>query len=275
MRLAYDIESTEIPKDGRLVHEVDRIHCMVAIDRDTKEVYRFRPHQIKEGVELLSKASQCVAQNGIKFDLPVIKRFFPEFDMKYPKHVDTLVLSRLLFPNLMDIDMRRGRNPDYGLPKKLYASHGLKAWGYRLGILKGEYGEEENAWANFSEEMLEYCEQDVEVTLALLEMLERKVASIPSVELEHRCAELIAEQERNGFPFDVNKAQTLYMDLVDIKLEIEGRLKEQFGTWYVSQGVHTPKNKSKAWVKNFDGEFSFNPKFKLKPSEKLNTQTIP
>ena len=64
---------------------------------------------------------------------------------------DTLVLSRMLFPE-----------------RKV---HSLKSWGIELGILKGDYGESgeegEDVWEKYSDEMYKYCEQDVEVTVAL------------------------------------------------------------------------------------------------------------
>ncbi|MCV5737193.1 hypothetical protein OFN56_35355, partial [Escherichia coli] len=43
------------------------------------------------------------------------------------------------------------------LPPKLLGSHSLKAWGYRLQEYKGDYGEQEDAWTEFSEDMLIYC----------------------------------------------------------------------------------------------------------------------
>ena len=57
--------------------------------------------------------------------------------------IDTLVLARLIYANIKDTDiglMKSGR-----LPKKLYGSHSLKAYGYRMGELKGTYGEQEDA----------------------------------------------------------------------------------------------------------------------------------
>ena len=43
-RLAFDIET------NGLLDETTKIHCIVAIDIDTREVWRYDPTQIAEGV---------------------------------------------------------------------------------------------------------------------------------------------------------------------------------------------------------------------------------
>ncbi|MGL5015097.1 MAG: hypothetical protein ACRC6V_12550, partial [Bacteroidales bacterium] len=65
---------------------------------------------------------------------------------------DTLVLSRMLEPDRIQ-------------------GHSLDSWGKSLGCHKGDFGKQENAWEVFTEEMYEYCEQDVAVTLKLYEHL--------------------------------------------------------------------------------------------------------
>lgn len=244
MRLAYDIETTAIPSDGRLVHEVDKIHCISCIDIDTGDVYEFRPKELDAFISLASKSELMVAHNGIKFDLPVLKRFYPELDLSYPKHIDTVVLSRLVFPNRFDLDMAKSKKlrDKFLLPKKLYGLHSLESWGYRLGLHKGTYGKDNpDPWSTFSEEMLEYCTQDVRVTVELFKNFENLDYPESAIRLEHEVAELIAQQERNGFVFNQGKAEELYTELNIEKLEIADRLKEQFGTWYVDAGFTKPK----------------------------------
>ena len=51
---------------------------------------------------------------------------------------------------------------------KLYGRHSLKAWGYRLGILKGDFSETSDC-KEWSREMERYCIQDVAVTTELCE----------------------------------------------------------------------------------------------------------
>ena len=54
------------------------------------------------------------------------------------------------------------------MPTKLYGSHSLKAYGYRLGLHKGDFGEDTD-WKEWSQEMQDYCVQDVKVTEKLCE----------------------------------------------------------------------------------------------------------
>ena len=48
------------------------------------------------------------------------------------------------------------------MPAKLYGSHSLEAYGYRLSCHKGEFGKTAD-WKAWSPEMQEYCVQDVAV----------------------------------------------------------------------------------------------------------------
>ena len=63
MNLVFDIET-----DGL---KPSKIHCIVAVD-DQNKVYTFKPDQIVEGVEFLSKADTLIGHNIIGYDLPVI-----------------------------------------------------------------------------------------------------------------------------------------------------------------------------------------------------------
>ena len=45
------------------------------------------------------------------------------------------------------------------MPKRLYGSHGLEAWGYRLAVHKGDFGKS-NDWSEWSQEMHDYMVQD-------------------------------------------------------------------------------------------------------------------
>ena len=177
-----------------------------------------------------------VFHNGIKFDIPVLKqlrgdRF--EFD-PHDCVLDTLVLARLIYANIKDTDiglMKSGR-----LPKKLYGSHSLKAYGYRMGELKGTYGEQEDAWDKFTPEMYEYNKQDVVVTLKLFNKLMSKGYPLKAIQLEHDIAWVMAKQERNGFVFDKDAAVKLYADLSAKRQEIYDDLVSEVGYWTVYKG---------------------------------------
>ena len=58
------------------------------------------------------------------------------------------------------------------MPPKLYGKHSLESWGYRLGLRKGDY-QEHSTFDEYNQDMLEYCQRDVEVTHLLFEKILR------------------------------------------------------------------------------------------------------
>ena len=222
----------DIETDGFL-EKLTKIHCMVIKDLQTNEVAVFRgdgpDHEFEEGLDYLKGCSEkgiIVGHNIIKFDLPAIQKIYSNFTVKQENVLDTLVLSRLIYSDAKNQDgayIKTGR-----LPNKLWASHSLKAWGYRLGILKGDLGEAEERFDVFTKEMLEYCKQDVEVTHALLKALESKDYSQQAIELEHKVAWICAQMERNGWAFDEKKAAELCTKLVTRRAEIIKQMQETF-----------------------------------------------
>lgn len=227
----FDIET-----DG-LLDTTTKGHCLVIIDAITEQVLRFRPHEFEEGCRFLSQCKIKVAHNGIKFDVPAIKKIHG-IDMEFdPYLMDTLVLARLIYSNIKDLDQKWRHR--WGLPGKLFGSHSLKAWGYRLGVHKDDFGETSD-WRTFSEEMLDYCEQDVWVTVALWRKLKEKAYSPEAIRLEHDIAWCMAKQERNGFKFDEAKAMSLYAVLAAERNEVEQQMMQRFGSWYVNKGEVIP-----------------------------------
>ena len=143
-------------------------------DTDTTETYnderiskdaKYLPmgnRSITTAITSLETADTVVGHNIIGFDLPLIKRLYPFFTYP-PVIVDTLLLSRLYHPNLYDIDKRHEWKD---MPTKLYGSHSLEAYGYRLGLHKGDFGKDTD-WKEWSQDMQDYCIQDVMVTKKL------------------------------------------------------------------------------------------------------------
>lgn len=210
--LTFDIES-----DG-LLDTVSKVHCISIYDGVNMHV--FTPDTIEKGVSMLQHAldtgEHICGHNIIGYDIPCLEKLYPELfhvSRKQRDFVeDTLVMARLIYSNIKDID--------YGLYKKgkilgkLIGSQSLKAWGYRLGELKGTYAEEhEDAWKSFNEDMLKYNQQDVRVTQKLYDLLidrvNHHVCTLAALELEHKAQWLMVKQEANGFPFDVKKAKEL------------------------------------------------------------------
>jgi len=158
--LLFDLETTPLNA------ERTEIHCLVTHDYETGETTRYNDTGSKEsittGVTTLMVADTLIGHNIIGFDIPVIKKCYPFWKFK-GRVVDTLLLSRLYHPNMLDVD--RKAKPT-GMPPKLYGRHSLESYGYRLGEYKGNFGETAN-WLEWSKEMEDYCVQDTIVTKKL------------------------------------------------------------------------------------------------------------
>lgn len=122
--------------------------CGVFKDISTKEIVKFRPHQIKEMLSYMDTIDVLIMHNGIRYDWPLLKKLYG-YVFK-GKRVDTVIMSRLLSPN---------RILPYNCPNKKAGPHSVEAWGYRVGRGKPEH----NEWDRFSEEMLHRCSEDVEI----------------------------------------------------------------------------------------------------------------
>lgn len=241
MALIFDLET-----DG-LLDEVSKIHCLVIKDTETGTVYVGTDHQdhgeftVKQALEYLSDYEGVIAgHNVIKYDIPVIQKLYPWFKVDPSKVFDTLVATRLIWANIKDTDNVLLKQEK--LPGKLFGSHSLAAWGYRLGNYKGDYS---GGWETFSQEMLDYCVQDVEVTSALYQKIIDKDYAQQALDLEHQVAWLMAKQERNGFHFDMKKAAELLGTLVQRRGELERELKEYFGSWEVQLPDFVPARDNK------------------------------
>lgn len=220
--LIFDIET-----DG-LLDTVSKVHCLVIRNAETGSTRSYADQKgyrpIREGLESLARADLVVGHNIINFDLPVLERLH---GLKVPieRVRDTMVLSRLYFADIGESDKKKRH-----VPSKLRGTHSLKSWGYRLGILKGEFSdtEDETIWETWTEEMQEYCEQDVRVTSRLWFTLKEKITSDFAVNLEHRFAALIQKQMEFGFAFDTAAAVELFGTLLQRREDLARQLKEEF-----------------------------------------------
>lgn len=209
--LIFDLET------NGLLPAVSVIHCIGVLDLDTGEKRLFGPHEIEEGLEVLSQAGTLIGHNIQGYDIPVVQKLYPSWAFDGDIR-DTLILSRVKYADIKKADFAR---EDY--PPKLIGSHSLKAWGIRLGCHKGEYGESmDNPWETYTTEMGAYCLQDLEVT----EKLWADVSTLSDVcmELEQTFAKILEEQMQVGFEFDIERAHILYADLVKRRAEIESEL---------------------------------------------------
>ena len=198
-RYIFDIEC------NGFLDTVTKLHSLVLMDLDTGLMTSFSyPGEyaslINGEVELLEDATELIGHNVIAFDLPVLQKLMPSLKIT-AKVTDTLVLSRLIHSDLKAEDAPRLVAKT--ITPKLYGSHSLEAWGERLGLYKGNY---EGGFEVWSQEMQDYCEQDVRVTKKLYDYLQPGAYSQRAIALEHDMMSLCADMEREGWPFDVRVA---------------------------------------------------------------------
>jgi len=160
MTLIFDLET------NGLLHDVTNIHCLAIYDTETKQMLTYNDEGNTEplirGLQRLEDASEIVGHNIINYDIPVIRKLYPWFS-NVGRVLDTLVLSRICHPDILNID---GKRKWKNMPLQLYGRHSLESYGYRLGEYKGNFGKTSD-WKEWSQEMQGYMVQDVVVTTKL------------------------------------------------------------------------------------------------------------
>ena len=241
-KIVFDIET-----DG-LLDTVTKVHCLVMKIQPTKHMSYIEvattEEEIRNSLEVL-KTGQVIGHNILGFDLEVLKRLYG-FEMPLEQVTDTLILSRLLHADLRTEDSKVKR-----LEPKYFGSHSLKAWGFRLEKAKGTYLED-NGFSELSQEMIDYCIQDVELTDILWENFRERLPDPNSVWLEHQIANICNRQEYYGINFDEKKAVELYTELARQRDELEGELKEVFGSWLINEGLRRNQLYSKVKIIEFN-----------------------
>jgi len=202
--VAMDIETDTL--------DASRIWVICGQDVNTGETYEFHnPDKIiEEGIDFANFCDTVdlfVFHNGIAFDVPVINRLLGK-RIDPSKVLDTLVVSRFI---------------DYNLQ----GGHSLKAWGKRLSDFKMDF----NDFSKFSQEMVDYCHQDVAVTVKLyqrfLPVLKDQTQQ-EAIKVEHDIQILCEEMHNNGFFFDKEKAEHL-LDEIELRMaELEDGFQEDF-----------------------------------------------
>jgi DNA polymerase I-like protein with 3'-5' exonuclease and polymerase domains len=218
--LFFDIETNGL-EDFTNLTDLHTVHCLSVYDPMTSKMVTFAGDSIHRGLQALAEADRIVGHNVIKFDIPALKKMYG-FSPPLVKVIDTLVLSRCIFSDLRNEDF--GRN---NFDPKLVGSHSLKAWGHRMGkATKLTYGEEDGAFDHYNEEMKKYCERDCIVTQLLYDYLMKQEPSRVMIGIEHWFAFIIAQQERHGFSFDLDKADKLTAKLTSIRAELKDELQQ-------------------------------------------------
>jgi DNA polymerase-1 len=247
----HDVLIVDIETNG-LLDTLKTIHSLVLRDPATGWVgtYAAASHDfsgrtgiIELGLAKMREAKTLVAHNGIKFDERAIEMLYPGTLAKLAAAGvvwrDTIVLARLIWPEIrqQDFALINGKNPNF--PRKLIGSQSLEAWGHRLGFQKTGLDVSFERW---SLELQRRCEQDTLVTAELWKRVIARCPSRESVEIEHDFARIIMRQEESGFPFNEAAARSLYVDLSARRQEIEDELQKTMQPrWLPVGGIVTPK----------------------------------
>ena len=204
------------------------IHLVITKDIDSKEIKVWK--EVGNLVAYLKDATLIIGQNILAFDAPILNRTWGT-KIRLSQCYDTLIVSRLLDPSREQ-------------------GHSLEAWGKTLGKNKIDYALRWEELAGRKQEykgecfdkpfpdlLVEYCTADVEVTellhRRLTEETTRKEFSQESVDLEHKVAAIIAEQERHGFKLDQEYATLLLVDIKGRMAEVYESMQQRWPSYEV------------------------------------------
>ena len=220
--LFFDIETNAI-EDWSNLTDLDTVHCLSIYDPTTPKMITYHGAGIRNGLNELAKADHIVGHNVLGFDIPALGKLY-SFHPPLVKVLDTMVMARCIVPDVRNDDFLRHK-----FDKTLIGSHSLKAWGLRLDKLtKLSYGEEDGAFDSYNEDMRKYCERDTIVTQLLYDYLMSSKPSSQMLAIEHWFAYLMRLQEKQGFAFDIEKAEKLEMKLASVRADLLDKLQKEF-----------------------------------------------
>ena len=216
-KVVFDIETTMT---------ADKIWCIVCKHNDT--YYQFRQDKLHRFEEFIKQTDEVIGHNIIGFDIPVINKIFGYDLFKHCKITDTLILSRLLSP-------------------MIEGGHSLKNWGIKLGQNKIAFEQ----FDFFSEEMLTYCRNDVDLTQKLYKFLIKRTEDFgESIELEHDVAKIIQKQHERGFKIDIVEANMLQAKFQEDMNILQSKVRETFPPLKIeTEFIPKSNNKTRGYVK--------------------------
>ena len=181
----------DIEADG-LLPDVTVIHCIVCKDWDTGEILSWTPDNMEDFVSFTDTVDYWVGHNFIAYDLRVLRKILG-IRIRPSRVIDTLLVSRL---------------QNYTKP----GGHSLKSWGDTLQFPKLPHKD----FSEYSQDMLEYCINDVELTYKVAVALKFKGEGQnfqECVKIEHVSQHLLENQSQLGFALNVEKAHKLLAHL--------------------------------------------------------------
>ena len=199
-QIVFDIEANGL--------NPDTVWCIIAYEREAKEYIEWSGDTLPNFKDWVKEQDELevIGHNIIGYDIPVLERLL-KVDFSKCKVTDTLVMSRLAEPSRL-------------------GGHGLENWGQLLHQPKGEHSD----WLNFSQDMVEYCKQDVRVNELVYQRLLRDLRDFgtESVMLEGQVQRIISKQIENGWLLNQRAAFNLLGELKEKKFDLEDKVHEKF-----------------------------------------------
>jgi DNA polymerase I len=189
MRVVVDIECNRLKNP-------DRIWLIAAKDIDTGEMHVF--YDKETFISFAANVDLWIGHNFLGFDYPILRDLGYLLDLDVATRVvDTLIISKL-------VDFPREK-------------HSIEDYGLEFQFPKGKHSE----WDAYSKELEEYCKRDVEIChkifLKYIKVIEDKKWK-DAIALENRFQLVCNLLHKNGFYFNVDKAQVL-LSKVQTQLE--------------------------------------------------------
>ncbi len=214
---------------------------------------------LEDGLQFLSEADLVVAHFGLSYDSRMLTKLYPQRPLP-KKEWDSLVVAKMVWPydSLIGPDlqlMKAGK-----LPGNLLKTHGLKAWGIRLGENKIDFTDGKDkatCFLKWTPEMAQYGMQDIRTGLKLWKRCLKRLGwtlrcepdpstkeyvwpKLP-VEIEHAVFLIIQEQTEGGVNFDMDQAVALAASLKNAQAAAAAEIKGLFGSWW--QPLDPPEGK--------------------------------
>jgi DNA polymerase I len=196
-RYVLDIEA------NGLLDEATEIYVAVVIDTESNKTLIFCDYPTPDTDTLdlmmltpfLDGADEIITQNGIDYDLPLLKKLLGWVPPKRIKLLDTLIISMVM---------------DY---KRFGFGHSLEKWAEYFNRIKPPI----SSWVKFDPAMIHRCIEDTELTLLTFNKLVKEVkiaaTSKPiiktSLRAEHATATFIAKAKERGWRINVAELKEL------------------------------------------------------------------
>ena len=129
--LLFDIESTGLLRQGSTYS----LHCYARHGNvEEAQVFDYKPERaVIQGVKATGSADILIGHNIIDYDIPLLKEQFEDFEPR-GEVIDTLVLSRLYYPHIIDRDYER--RPD-GMPQRTVWEALTRSLGISIKVFQG------------------------------------------------------------------------------------------------------------------------------------------